>query len=466
MKLILLKLNNYIKIIEIGSYKFNIHILGDFLIELNNYLFLDNYLDYCTICGNELEVKGLKEINICSNLECNHSKYQIVTDNIVSKIYKYDNQLYCLLIKLLLESISHPKASQLTNPIPKLFGITNFKDYSEFIQLNMNIDKISYFPDNKNKNINDIQLLNIYGSELYSLVKLSLLDNFFSFNTIHYLENNILNTNYNFKFAKSTKDKLDENTIHMIRFNYPAHIENTFNTSNFLFHGAPLYSWHYIIKNGLKVMSGTEFQSNGAVYGNGIYMSDDFNFSMNYSKSTQFKIIGIFEIKNNPTQYYKRPNIYVIPTEKDILLRYIIFFDESFNKGIELNRYFNTINNKLLNNKKNNIINPNSSIRLNKEYELLIQNDMILDIDIIKENINWIITIINDKYIQIKIELIFNDYPINPPTLKLIRENIKYLDNNNIIKIDNIIEIPEINPAKWTIRNNLLNLLEKINKYL
>merc|ERR1719282_1780753 len=43
--------------------------------------------------------------------------------------------------------------------------------------------------------------------------------------------------------------------------------------SKFGFHGSPLHKWYSIMRNGLRVLSKTEFMSNGHVFGEGIYLA-------------------------------------------------------------------------------------------------------------------------------------------------------------------------------------------------
>jgi hypothetical protein len=43
--------------------------------------------------------------------------------------------------------------------------------------------------------------------------------------------------------------------------------------SVFGFHGSSIENWHSILRNGIKNMSGTAGQLNGAAYGNGVYIS-------------------------------------------------------------------------------------------------------------------------------------------------------------------------------------------------
>lgn len=53
--------------------------------------------------------------------------------------------------------------------------------------------------------------------------------------------------------------------------------------SFYTFHGSSLSNWFSILYYGLKNYSGTSRQRNGAVYGPGIYMAEDYNTSNSYS---------------------------------------------------------------------------------------------------------------------------------------------------------------------------------------
>lgn len=66
-------------------------------------------------------------------------------------------------------------------------------------------------------------------------------------------------------------------------------------------------------------MSGTEFMTTGAAYGNGIYLSDHLATSHGYARQTppfNYSMIGLFQVTENPQKYLKSPSIYVAPTEK------------------------------------------------------------------------------------------------------------------------------------------------------
>lgn len=125
----------------------------------------------------------------------------------------------------------------------------------------------------------------------------------------------------------------------------------------YLFHGSPFHNWHSIIRNGLKNYSGTNKMTTGAVWGPGIYFSDDLSVSFEYAggRSGHGKYaIGVFEVKK-PTetqiagmqqyipkssiklsenaiqfddsirQYYRRSHsIFVVPYEENVRIKYLV----------------------------------------------------------------------------------------------------------------------------------------------
>ena len=56
-------------------------------------------------------------------------------------------------------------------------------------------------------------------------------------------------------------------------------------STKFAFHGSRAENWHCILRNGLKNMSGTKDQLNGAAHGAGIYFAPDANTSIGYCRS-------------------------------------------------------------------------------------------------------------------------------------------------------------------------------------
>ena len=109
----------------------------------------------------------------------------------------------------------------------------------------------------------------------------------------------------------------------------------------YLFHGSRMENWYSMIKNGIKVCSGTKLQVNGAAYGNGIYLSNSIQFSMSYSDTG---IMGVFEVCGDRDQYKKTSQIYVVPKESQLILRYFICYDTINKNNIisQINNFFST----------------------------------------------------------------------------------------------------------------------------
>ena len=485
----------------VEQYEIKLEILYDFLSELNC-LLTDSFYDFCTVCGSNITIKGLGKISICSKPKCKKWVSQIPIDDKLSRMLEYDPKIFELLPTLLASSFSHPKASALYTDIPALPDVYTFEEYKAYATRWLNLGKIRAL----SSGLSEIDLVNSLGRELYSLVKVSVSDNYFSLNTQSHM------SIPGIKLAKKMTDNLDADTIHLVKINYSAEIENKFNTGHYLYHGSPFHCWHSIIKNGLKVMSNTKFMTAGAKYGSGIYLSDDFQFSLEYSAHGNIGnmyTLGVFEILTHPSAYMKRTNIFVVPDEKVILLRYLIVISPYFTQGKTLNTYFNTSNYqnmyqgirlrgsfipqalgcpgchgtlgrycKICGSSSPIPTTPTTPttpatqeyniVRLNKEYELLLTNRIIISVTIIKTNCLWNISILNEKHGEIKLDIIFNDYPINAPTIKYISgPNIKTTTSNPVkILADNTIRMEETNPANWTITNNLSKLITTLNKYI
>jgi ubiquitin-protein ligase len=106
----------------------------------------------------------------------------------------------------------------------------------------------------------------------------------------------------------------------------------------YLFHGSAIENWHSIIRNGIVNCSGTKLMTTGAVYGQGVYLSDNLVVNSFYSRGVLGKIskkasysipdsdmvIAVFQIAGEKKTYEKALNIYVVPDPKLLLLRYLI----------------------------------------------------------------------------------------------------------------------------------------------
>lgn len=482
------KINRYNLELDINL---KIEYIGDILLDLNMMFDVDekgiklNPTDYCSLTANKLEVVGLDKISFLPDNILSIKSKHLVMDNRITDLYRKDPIVCEFLINILIVGSTHPKQEKIFNPLPQIMNINNIIEFKEV--LNEEIKK-----NNININIikeanNDIDLIRKIGSIAYSIINNAISDNFFSINSLNNYTQNIFDllSSKKLKLTKS-EDIFDTDSIKFINFNYSFEIENTFKKEYYLFHGTSLYSWYPIIKNGLKVMSGTEFEANGAAYGKGIYLSDSFSFSLGYSgynnrnnllynsKNTKkqsdqiidldnwvqninTKVVGVFEINDNIQNHKKTTNIFVVANEKILLLRYLILVEKNFTNYDDITDYFvkylGSINK--FNNKKSIDI---KNKRLSSELKLLEANSNILNVEIINETTEWVIELKEIKQHKAKLQIYFNDYPKLPPKIILdmdIKKKIICDDNNKII-------LEDLNPANWNLTNNLSKLVDKI----
>jgi hypothetical protein len=80
--------------------------------------------------------------------------------------------------------------------------------------------------------------------------------------------------------------------------------------THYLFHGSDKGNWYSILKNGVKNMSNTKFQTHGAVLGAGIYCTTQLSIAMSYGK-----YIAVLEVTGDIEPFKKGSAVYVIKTD-------------------------------------------------------------------------------------------------------------------------------------------------------
>ena len=423
----LIDTNNYINLTEESC--------GEYLMSINQILLSDNK-NYCTVCGEELNVKGLKKISHCCDEKCKNEYYTFVTDNRIIDLYNQDAQVFMFLLNVFVSGLTHPKVEQTFKPFPYIPNVTNINELKNIIPEELHVINHIKLMDKFNSS-DDIELYKKLDKYSYCILKNAISNNYFS--------------------MSSRENVISNSSAIFIHINYSAEIENKFQQNHYLFHGTSIYSWYPIIKNGLKVMSGTVLQANGAAYGNGIYFSDSFQFSLGYSQNrikSDTCVVGVFEILEDPIKYKKANNIFVIADDTVLLLRSLVIIKPGskitgditkyFIKELPLQKKINKFSVGILKNK-----------RLDSEYKKLSnnQNIYISEINIIDQT-KWEIEFVKIKNNLIKIELLFSNYPMSPPIIKMI-SNIKI---NGLIKDDGTIIIDLINPSSWKLTNNLTEI--------
>ena len=439
-----------LKIKKIMSVKYNDIEITEFLFVFGE--LIEKYFNYCSICGNELILKGIKTITSCNNVKCVKLSYQTVMNNKVTETYKHDSQVFLFLLNILIAGTLHPKAELAFKPLPDIVDINNLDDLKKILEKKKDLLLEKSIVKIMDESDNDLVLMDKIGSSVYSILKNAISNNYFSMSS---------RNNMTLSKKKDDVNDTDSSSIKFIYVNYSADIENKFTQKYFLFHGSKTSSWYPIVKNGLKVMSGTELMSNGAVHGKGIYFSDSFDMSVGYSNFTSGfdKIVGVFEVMEDPIKYKKTNGIFVINDDKIILLRTLVVIKNGakitkditnyFLKDLPLQKQTNKINVGILKNK-----------RLESEYKKLSEFNFIKKINF-QDQWRWTIDFESIKNNDLSIEITFSNYPINPPIIKFISMNVK---NNIVINSINKIIMDLTNPANWKIINNLSEIITVLYK--
>lgn len=395
---------------------------------------------YCTICAN-FNFKLLTEPSYCS-MDCQKNIYNIWTNNIVSE--SVQNEItFKFLLETSISAYQSPKKDLIFKPFPPMFK--DFNDMDQHIDISINeLYNIIKNCQNDNEIINKINI------------------NYYAF--IKYL---ILSNNFNLKLEvihQIKKDKLEYGKD-IICFEILHNIikKNKFDTNKpqFLYHGSNIYNWYSIMRNGLKNCSGTSLMANGAAYGNGIYFSDSAQMSNSYSRNigtSEIRVIGIAQILDKE-KYHKGGNVFVIPDEDNVLLKYLIVVPSSGSKY--LNEFCNFIHNR-----ESEIINSNGNMlnivikRLTKEYNS-IKDKYEINIEQKNNNIIWNV-IFKKQNFNIYLSIIFgSSFPHDPPFIMINKPTINCKNNDGIYN-NGIIFVKNITPKFWNPKNKILDILNEI----
>lgn len=95
--------------------------------------------------------------------------------------------------------------------------------------------------------------------------------------------------------------------------------------------------------------------------------------------------------------------------------------------------------------------------RLDSEYKKLSNESWISEIKIIDQT-NWQIEFIKIRNNTIRIQLIFSNYPLSPPVIKMLSNNLFAEIENGLVDKNNTIKIDLTNPSNWKITNNLTEI--------
>lgn len=313
---------------------------------------IQNIHSYCIGCGTKLQVKS-NVFATCGDIVCSYKLEELMLDNDVTDFIKGNFEVFKLLCATTNLTVNSPHVLDMLDPFPNYFLKSEYK--TELIKkkrgtlIKLQLSQADLAEYNKAKDIPTLKKI----SDAIEPAKIleGITD---SYPTDQMLSDTLGKPTYQLlrfiikSCCVNMEIQWSSQTVKIWKITHPFYVENQFKektqgqTNSHLFHGSNGACWYSILRNGIKVLSNTSLQKNGAAYGPGIYVSDSYNFALGYSQrfgtasasNTQANgsngsngsncIVGVYEVLGDKAQYLKSPNIYVIPTHESCLLKYLI----------------------------------------------------------------------------------------------------------------------------------------------
>ncbi len=478
----IIKKDNYHHILSRILPKFNVQkidiTLSNFekqfkdLIELIDILKIYNY---CFNCGDMLDISSGKFMS-CDKLECiNICNSHLLDDYVTSEFQKHKSSPNLSVLEFIINTAYWSITSNRRDIIydPKPIYLEKLAKTSNNTLWNLLDDFQTNFPLSKINKIllkydTDLELFNVIGEVGYAFIKFTLKSN----NTIIF-NGNLINSSditsvlngggYSEQMIEGFIDQLGDKCLNLTQFSvqHPQQLETKFKKAKetcYLYHGSKQENWYSIMRNGLKIGSANKLQVNGAAYGNGIYLSDTINLSIGYSNSQNI-IVGVCQVMETAKKWYKNTNIFVVPEENLVMLKYLLVFPpvntvtKESNMSVVQSVLMNVLNKKFVDNiqheqnAKQTQITTLRSKRLMKEYKGLIsknESELGFRVELNNEdNLDlWNIYIKSsgfegnlniqkdmEKYgiKEVELEFRFNEnYPVQPPFVRIVAPRFIY----------------------------------------
>lgn len=302
------------------------------------YSILDSYKLLETDKFNEILENKIETIINYTNSKNKYNIYKHKNEYLFRYLENI-NDKWDFIFSLIKKSIKSDRVDTIFEPRPKYIKTFKSDNYSNlYSQLNKFNELFNRLFINSNDDI--IYLLDsflyTYSFIIYDILLISM-SNFNIFNLEKLNSYSIIKKENNIKIYRVKTNDLE----------ISQKFEKAEKTDTFIygFHGSPATNWYSILFNGLYVPDGHKIKiANGAAYGTGIYISDDSNFSLGYSSKYRDEecIIGVFQILGGIKQFKKNSNIYVIPKNEYLTLKYLIIgsFNDISKNNVNLNQYF------------------------------------------------------------------------------------------------------------------------------
>jgi ubiquitin-protein ligase len=422
-----------------------------------------------------------------------------MTDDITNCTYTGNNSVISAyvqnpsIVELLLDNAYYAlKCSRCDNifdPIPttwKDLGIESPQKIAEILEIKMDITNIM-------KAImistSDEHLISQIGENTYGFIKFALS----SISITNMCKSNII-TPYDFENEKLTNAV---SKIRQYKITYSEDIELKFSSNNTVlrFHGSPYENWWSILRKGIMIGSNNKkICLNGAAYGEGIYLSNVINLSLEYSglattNITELKGLAIYEVIDDP-KWKKTSNIFVINDESALILRYFMVIENfgSLNTNIYEIINFKLNSGKLMELEKEKtklaaVTQTNAySKRLMMEYKMLMKKkpeDLGFTMKLAEEgNMKvwqlFITNVENDPLAlqmqklnipYIEMEIIFPDtYPIEPPFARIVYPHFQSMSGH--VTSGGSICMEALSKSGWVPTTNIESLITQIKLVL
>lgn len=387
----------------------------------------------------------------------------------VLDFYIGNKKLFGLITDMLHNIINHPKANNYFNPRPDYISSINDK-YICHTQNECKTDILDNITDIYNilQSLDDV----LKSDNKY---RFRFETDIFQLSTIayHIILVSILEFNKYYLESITIPNISSNITIYKVEYNDRTTVDKfdsilNKELKNIGWHGSNLINWYSIFYNGL--VAGTKKECsvvNGSVYGEGIYISDTSNYSINYSCNSRYNknnkgklnnnvILGLFQVEGGLEKYKKNTNIYVVPDSNLVCMRYLIVgtTDNIKKNIINLDNYFiksHTSKKK----EEQQVITKTGNGRIMKEIKMMEKyNEGVIDdngldmkFNILEDQINiWRFHISKNNFIESKnlfsdfekynidyvdIEVLLPErYPFDPPFIRIVSPRFEFLSGH------------------------------------